>query len=183
MNNFDAAFEYTIGNEGGYTNNRNDSGNWTGGRIGSGTLKGTKYGISAASYPTLDIANLTLDQAKDIYRRDYWTKFKLDQIVNDNVAIKCFDMIVNMGGNAVFLIQLSVKATFPIITVDGIIGVQTISFINSANPDGLLECLEVASGTYYWCLANKVNSRFKMYLTGWFNRAYRTITGIINAGK
>ena len=31
-----------------------DTGNWTGGAVGRGTLVGTKYGISAASYPTLE---------------------------------------------------------------------------------------------------------------------------------
>jgi hypothetical protein len=37
-------------------------------------LKGIKYGISAASYPTLDISNVTLTQAQDIYEADYWAK-------------------------------------------------------------------------------------------------------------
>ena len=57
---FKQAFDLLIGHEGGYTNNPNDPGNWTGGKVNSGTLRGTKYGISAASYPTLDIKNLGL---------------------------------------------------------------------------------------------------------------------------
>lgn len=58
--------------EGGYQNNPEDHGNWTGGRKGHGELKGTNFGISAASYPDLDIVNLTQEQADAIYRRDYW---------------------------------------------------------------------------------------------------------------
>jgi lysozyme family protein len=58
--------------EGGYQNVANDAGNWTGGAVGVGENKGTKYGISAASYPNLDIINLTQEQANEIYRRDYW---------------------------------------------------------------------------------------------------------------
>lgn len=58
--------------EGGYQNVANDSGNWTGGKVGVGENKGTNFGISAASYPHLDIKNLTRQQADDIYRRDYW---------------------------------------------------------------------------------------------------------------
>jgi hypothetical protein len=58
--------------EGGYSNDPRDHGNWTGGKQGVGVLKGTKYGISAASYPGLDIENLTMQQADDIYYRDYW---------------------------------------------------------------------------------------------------------------
>ena len=58
--------------EGGYQNVHNDRGNWTGGEVGVGENKGTKYGISAASYPHLDIKNLTMQQADAIYFTDYW---------------------------------------------------------------------------------------------------------------
>ena len=57
--NFDKAFELLIGHEGGYTTNPKDAGNWTGGKQGVGVNKGTKYGIAANSYPSLDIKNLT----------------------------------------------------------------------------------------------------------------------------
>lgn len=58
--------------EGGYSDNPDDHGNWTGGRKGHGELKGTKYGVSAASYPQLDIRNLTMAEADAIFFRDYW---------------------------------------------------------------------------------------------------------------
>jgi hypothetical protein len=32
-----------------------DPGNWTGGAIGKGELRGTKWGISAQTYPQIDI--------------------------------------------------------------------------------------------------------------------------------
>jgi hypothetical protein len=60
--------------EGGYQNVQNDAGNWTGCAVGKGELKGTKYGISACSYPQLDIQNLTMAEADAIYFRDYWQK-------------------------------------------------------------------------------------------------------------
>lgn len=58
---------------GGWTIDRNDRGNWTGGAVGKGELKGTKWGIAANTYPDLDIRNLTRAQADAIYIRDYWT--------------------------------------------------------------------------------------------------------------
>ena len=70
MMTFDLAFTRLIGNEGVLSMDPKDSGNWTGGKIGLGKLKGSKYGISAASYPMVDIANLTLEGAKAIYLRD-----------------------------------------------------------------------------------------------------------------
>ena len=71
MSNFDRMFDIVVGHEGGYTANPADRGNWTGGAIGSGTCRGTRFGISAAAYPGLDIANLTIDAAKALYQRDY----------------------------------------------------------------------------------------------------------------
>jgi hypothetical protein len=59
---FEQAVEFTLAWENGYTNNPDDPGGET------------KYGISKRSYPTLDIFNLTLEQAKAIYYRDYWVK-------------------------------------------------------------------------------------------------------------
>ena len=93
---FDQIFGLVLGHEGGFTVNPDDTGNWTGGARGVGELKGTNFGISAASYPHLDIPNLTVDDAKAIYRRDYW-----DQISGDHLppalALLVFDAAVNNG--------------------------------------------------------------------------------------
>jgi hypothetical protein len=66
--NWQRAYPFVLNMEGGLSTDRNDKGNYT----PSGEFKGTKFGISARSYPHLDIANLTREQALDIYRRDYW---------------------------------------------------------------------------------------------------------------
>ena len=56
------AIKWEVGStaNGGYTNDPDDPGGET------------KYGISKRSYPHLDIAGLTIDQARDIYHYDYW---------------------------------------------------------------------------------------------------------------
>lgn len=66
--------------EGGLSTDPEDHGNWTGGRKGQGELKGTNFGISAASYPHLDIRNLTMQQADEIYFRDYWQAAGADKL-------------------------------------------------------------------------------------------------------
>src|SRR5215472_5887330 len=66
------AFELLIGHERGFQNDPRDGGNWTGGKTGAGELKGTNWGISAASYPALDIKNLRLEEAQAIYEKDFW---------------------------------------------------------------------------------------------------------------
>lgn len=81
---FDLAFERVIGHEGGYTNDPEDPGGET------------QWGISKRSHPDLDIRNLTLAQAKSIYRRDYWVPIGGDAL-SPALAFQVFDLAVNSG--------------------------------------------------------------------------------------
>ncbi|GBU16857.1 MULTISPECIES: glycosyl hydrolase 108 family protein [Methylobacterium] len=87
---------YIFEGEGGYTANPKDPGNWTGGKVGKGTLKGTKFGIAANSFPDLDIKNLTKAQAAEIYRSRYWDQAGC-QLLPDGVDLPIFDVSVNSG--------------------------------------------------------------------------------------
>lgn len=107
--NFDIAFERVVGHEGGLSLNPKDRGNWTSGVIGVGELKGTKYGVSAMSYPHLDIKSLTLEDAKNIFRRDFWDRVHGDEL-HDGVAFQLFDFAINSGiGNAIRGLQRAVR--------------------------------------------------------------------------
>lgn len=130
--NFDAAFERLINpaHEGRELSlDPNDKGNWTSGKCGIGELKGSKFGISAASYPGEDIANLKLERARDIYRRDFWGPAGCD-VVPDALKFDLFDMAVNSGPKAaVKCIQRTVGAT-----QDGILGPITLMALQSIPP-------------------------------------------------
>jgi lysozyme family protein len=131
MTVFERAFEVVVGNEGGFTANASDPGNWTGGGCGVGQCKGTKYGISAASYPTLDIAGLSLADARAIYQRDYWDRIKADELP-PSLALLAFDAAVNSGpSRAVHWMQaaLGVKA-------DGVIGPETMAAVKASAGKG-----------------------------------------------
>lgn len=90
--NFDQAFELVVGHEGVYSTDRNDPGNYT----PSGEFKGTKYGISARSYPHLDIKNLTLEDAKAIYKKDFWDAIRAEELP-ESLRFHLFDYAVNSG--------------------------------------------------------------------------------------
>ena len=125
---FDEVFSKTIEFEGGYSTDHADKGNWTGGEIGSGELKGTKYGISARAYPTLDIKNITIEQAKELYRKDYWNPIKGDQL-NGDIGFHIFDFAVNAGvGPASRAAQAIAGAQ-----VDGVIGPKSVAAINAVD--------------------------------------------------
>lgn len=126
---FDKAFDVLIGHEGGYTDDRRDPGNWTGGKVGSGALKGTKFGIAANTYGQLDIKNLTVAQAKEIYRRDFWDRMQLQRLPPE-VRFDLFDAAVNSGvGRANRFLQAAVG-----VKQDGIVGPVTLAAANKMLP-------------------------------------------------
>ena len=114
---FDRAFTALIGNEGVFDDSPKDRGNWTSGKVDVGALKGTKYGISAMTYPQVDIKNLTLENAKLIYYRDFWQPAHCDELPNA-IRFDVFDMAVNSGIRAAIkTLQKAIGAT-----PDGIMG-------------------------------------------------------------
>lgn len=93
---FDDAFAYVVGEEGVLSLDPDDKGNWTGGAVGAGVLKGSKYGVSAAAYPDLDIANLSLYEARAIAQTRYWDPIHGDEIPY-GAALCIFDFGYNAG--------------------------------------------------------------------------------------
>jgi lysozyme family protein len=93
---FDDAFDRLMGHEGILSLDPEDAGNWTGGGKGLGELRGSKYGVSAASYATLNIKALTRDDAKVIFRRDFWSRINADKLP-DGVAWQLADYAYNSG--------------------------------------------------------------------------------------
>jgi lysozyme family protein len=95
-NNFDACIPHIFREEGGLSLRRDDAGNWTGGKVGVGELRGTNYGIAASSHPTIDIRRLTKDQAAGIYRREYWAAADCERLPA-GTDLSILDVAVNSG--------------------------------------------------------------------------------------
>lgn len=111
---FDEAFDKLIGHEGGYVNHPADPGGET------------KYGITKRTYPHLNIAALTLEQAKVIYKRDFWDKAGCD-VLPGGLAFDVFDTAVNSGvSRASELLQEALG-----VTADGKVGPQTRAAIEA----------------------------------------------------
>ncbi len=81
---FEVMIERILSHEGGYVNRPSDPGGET------------KWGISKRSYPNLDIASLTRDDAKIIYKRDFWDAINGDSF-SDGIAFQFLDSAVNSG--------------------------------------------------------------------------------------
>ena len=130
---FEQAMDIVFGEEAGFSSNPRDPGNWTGGRIGAGQLRGTNYGISAKSYPDIDIRGLTRVAAHGIYFRDYWQKFNCDKLP-PALALLVFDCGVN-GGHPTAWLQAAVGAQ-----PDGVFGPHTMAAVQAHYGTGADVC-------------------------------------------
>jgi lysozyme family protein len=167
MAQWEKCYSKTLKFEGGFQKFFNDKGNWTGGRIGIGELKGTKFGISAASYPTLDIESLTKEQAIEIYRRDYWNSLKLSLVDSNRIAWKVFDIAINCGtGAAAKMLQRSVG-----VEADGIVGKITLEAVNKSDNVKLMQEIVRRQQEHYDAIHNKDND---WAYKGWMLRAEDT---------
>lgn len=138
----------------------------------------TKYGISKRSYPHLDIANLTLDQARDIYRLDYWN-------ASGNQDSHCselpwplnavhFDCVVNVGNRKTAKDGTPVlhrKANMILqralgVDDDGYIGPATRAALSTVPPLDAAKRALMARDLYYASLG----PWSRPFQAGWHNR-------------
>ena len=161
---FDKAFKRTIVHEGGYVDDPDDRGGET------------NFGISKRAYPDEDIKNLTLERAKDLYRRDYWHRQSCHLIDDEDIAMELFDTSVNMGvgrGGKIFQEALNLanrnERDYENINVDGAVGPLTIStYRKSRNKRRLFNIMNFLQAEFYIELMRK-NEVYEKYV-GWFDR-------------
>ena len=168
-NTFEIAFNDVIIKEGGFTCDPNDRGNWTSGVVGKGELKGTKYGISAMSYPRLDIKNLTPNDVKAIYYRDFWAEYSLD-LFEPVLSLQLFDAIVQHGAsNAIKMLQKALG-----LTPNGLMGVSLTNAVRASNQKEL--ALKFISQRLSFYAQIKT---FNLYGKGWVNRMVKNLNQTI----
>ena len=156
-------FENLIGmilnHEGGYVNDPVDPGGET------------KYGISKRTYPYLDIKNLTIEQAKDIYYRDWWLRLRCNEIQDDRIAQKLLDTCINVGAmTGVRILQRALCDVGQPVSIDGLIGPQTIGAANRADSVQLLAAMRYHQTMHYKRLIER-NPKLAKFERGWMARA------------
>lgn len=150
---FDIALQHVLAVEGGYANDPADRGG------------ATHFGISHASHKTLDIERVSPEDARAIYRVDYWDRAHCAALP-DRLAVALFDSAVNHGPlRAIMLLQQTLG-----VNVDGINGPLTQAAAHAAGADTLIDYLTRRARFYSdIVLADSTQSRF---LNGWFRRLF-----------
>ena len=156
MADFNKAIGIVLEFEGKYVNDLDDPG------------KATKYGISKKAYPNLDIKELTLVQAKEIYKKDYWNKIQGDNIPDQFIANLLLDSAINLGvKRSVKLLQIILG-----VKVDGILGKITMHMLERFDPYVLVNRYKLDRIKYYTDLC-KGNKELNKYLLSWINRVLK----------
>ncbi|WP_429885361.1 glycoside hydrolase family 108 protein [Geoalkalibacter halelectricus] len=153
---FERAISFTLQHEGGYVHDPADPGGET------------RFGISKRAYPDVDIKHLTIEQARDIYRRDYWEAPRIALLRSAEIAARVFDLGVNCGpATAVRMLQRAVNLLQPLerVAEDGRLGPVTAAAVNAyGHPRALLAALKFQAAAHYIALNRP------RFLAGWLNR-------------
>lgn len=123
----------------------------------------TNFGISQRSYPDIDIANLTVADAVEIYRKDYWLAYRCDELPAALAAFMCDSFIQHRPAAAAKLFQNAIG-----VTADGVIGSKTIAAARAADLDKLLPELVTLRTDFYSTLG--ATGRRAAFRLGWFRR-------------
>jgi lysozyme family protein len=121
----------------------------------------TRWGIDHRSHPDVDIRHLSEEQAKAIYRKDYWTKIKGGEL-DEALAVVLMDIAINNGSRRAtkWLQELLGVA------IDGVFGPITLAHAKLA---GLAEAniLLDRRDSFYRSIAK---GRMAKFLRGWLRR-------------
>lgn len=162
MAEFSPALDFTLPHEGGFSNHPADKGGATNYGITEATARRNGY--------TGDMRNLPLELAASIYENEYWPG--LEQVMNQAVASKIFDLRVNFGvagGNRIAQTAANVLVDPPT-AIDGRWGPDTVETINTADPAALLDELATAAAARYQAIVES-NPSQETFLRGWMKRA------------
>ena len=174
---FDRAIAFSLKEEGGRNFNivngkpvikgyaKADSGGPTAYGVTWATLKAAyKAGIVTHD----DICKLTPEEARTIYKANYWDKYKWHEL-EWPVCLCCLDCCINHGGFASILQRAAIDCGHSVV-VDGKFGPKTFAALKACDPKMLARAIYEQRKKYYQKIVARKPSQNK-YLKGWLRRA------------
>ena len=157
-----ALINRVITREGGFSNDPSDAGGATNFGITIGTLQAWRRHPTSVE----DVRNLTIEEARDIYRSQYFVATGFDQIKDPQIQEFMFDFAVNSGERAaVRALQRSIG-----VKDDGAFGPISAAALRSINNLGML-FYKLKCERYELLLRYIGNDpRQAIYANGWSNR-------------
>ncbi len=150
--------EEIVAREGGYVDDPNDPGGATKFGVTIHTMR--RLGLDLDTDGDVDEADvrlMTRDQAVGIFIEHYYRRPRID-LLPEALQASVFDMQVNSGSNAVRILQRLLRDMGLEISVDGVIGPQTMAAVQAAYdsaPDRLPDAYGIARRNFYYRLADR----------------------------
>jgi lysozyme family protein len=133
----------------------------------------TKFGIASNSHPKLNINSITLAQAYQLYRKEYYAPCKCDQM-DYSMALVVLDAAVNCGtSRSIKFIQQALS-----LPVDGKIGPRTLAAVKARDQKELANKLLDIRAAFHTGLTKKRPST-RRFLSGWLTRVEHLRTLIV----
>lgn len=133
----------------------------------------TRFGISEKSYPEVwKQGGPSLDEARRIYKRDFWETIRGDQLaqIDPGLAVSMMDFAVNAGPKqATELLQRGVGAK-----TDGVLGSKTLARVREVGGEAAEGRLNQLRMAFYHALAEQDPKRYRPALQGWLGRVEST---------
>ena len=174
---FQYALYCTLHHEGGFVDDPDDPGGATYRGVSLRFLRSIGEDIDGdGDVDYDDIIALTRaepDRIASIYREQFWLPNRLHELQSELIAVKAFDMCVNLGGRKAWkLIQRAARSGVEHLKVDGIVGPKTIGAVNSlASTDyRLLAMIRQQQADFYGRLIHS-RPRLAKFELGWLRRA------------
>jgi len=174
-----------IAREGGYVNDPDDPGGATNFGVTIHTMRRLGLDLTGDGAITpADVKRLSRRQAEDIFIEHYFTRPGIDALP-EALQASVFDMYVNAGANAVKILQRLLRDMGQDVSVDGVIGPQTIAAATAAArsaPGHLADAYGIARRNYYFRIADRRPASRKFARTraggkgGWIKRAEEFIS-------
>ena len=141
--------------------------------LGGATAYGITWSTLKAAHkvgivPHDDICRLTVDEAKLIYRKNFWDKYGWEQL-EWPVCLCCLDCCINHGGFASIL-QRAVIDCGQSVVIDGKFGPKTFAALKACQPMTLAKAIYIQRKKYYEKIVARTPSQ-KVHLKGWLRRA------------
>lgn len=163
--NFEEALAFTLGVEGGLTDNVKDKG----GRTNYGITQNTyNKWRKALTQETQDVSNITVDEVKQIYLAWYWLPSHCD-ILPDKLALCMFDAMVNHSPTAAMIMMQAAVGT----PADGRYGPNTERAFKAVkdNQESIRKYID--KRVEYYCKLCKDDATQLEFILGWINRAFK----------
>lgn len=175
MNRYEGSFLVAVNkllkHEGGYNEVKGDAGGATNYGISLRYLQGERIDIDGdGDSDKEDIRRMTIEQAVDIYYRDWWSRHSYGSFA-PKVGAKLLDMAVNMGARQAHkLFQHALIKLDCEVATDGVLGPRTRKAASMVEPDELVEGMRAECIGFYKMLVAK-KPEYQKFLKGWLNRA------------